>query len=77
MKRHNLATIVLALVGAPAGNVILGGLVGAAIDAGSGAMHSHKPNPLHVVMVPSHEATSGPAATIPPASEAAPGSVSQ
>lgn len=37
-----------------AGNVILGGLIGAAIDAGSGAMHSHRPNPLTVVMVPSH-----------------------
>lgn len=44
-----------------AGNVILGGLIGAAIDAGSGAMHSHKPNPLTVVMVPSH----------PPAEQAA------
>lgn len=38
-----------------AGNVVLGGLIGAAIDAGSGAMHSHKPNPLRVVMVPSHQ----------------------
>jgi hypothetical protein len=33
-----------------AGNVILGGFIGAAVDAGSGAMHSHKPNPLHVVL---------------------------
>ena len=33
-----------------AGNLILGGLIGAAVDAGSGAMHSHKPNPLHVVL---------------------------
>ena len=38
-----------------AGNIIIGGLIGAAIDAGSGAMHSHKPNPLHVVLVPTHQ----------------------
>lgn len=31
-----------------AGNVLLGGFVGAAVDAGTGAMHSHKPNPLVV-----------------------------
>jgi hypothetical protein len=36
-----------------AGNVILGGLIGAGIDAGTGAMHSHKPNPLVVEMVAS------------------------
>lgn len=41
-----------------AGNVILGGLIGAAIDAGSGAMHSHKPNPLRVQLVPSHATAS-------------------
>ncbi|MEM7077653.1 MAG: PEGA domain-containing protein [Pseudomonadota bacterium] len=35
-----------------AGNVILGGLIGAGVDAGSGAMHSHKPNPLMVELVP-------------------------
>jgi hypothetical protein len=35
-----------------AGNVILGGIIGAGIDAGTGAMHSHKPNPLVVEMVP-------------------------
>jgi uncharacterized protein YceK len=34
-----------------AGNVILGGIIGAGIDAGTGAMHSHKPNPLVVEMV--------------------------
>jgi hypothetical protein len=27
-----------------AGNVILGGLIGAGVDAGTGAMHAHKPN---------------------------------
>ncbi len=31
-----------------AGNVLLGGLIGAGIDAGSGAMYEHKPNPLNV-----------------------------
>ena len=35
-----------------AGNVILGGLIGAGIDAGTGAMHSHKPNPLQISMQP-------------------------
>ena len=33
-----------------AGNVLYGGLVGAAFDVGSGAMYGHKPNPLHVVL---------------------------
>jgi hypothetical protein len=31
-----------------AGNVLLGGIIGAGVDAGTGAMHSHKPNPLVV-----------------------------
>lgn len=35
-----------------AGNVLVGGIIGAGIDAGTGAMHSHKPNPLIVTMVP-------------------------
>ena len=34
------------------GNVIFGGFIGAGIDAGSGAMHSHKPNPLQVALAP-------------------------
>jgi hypothetical protein len=33
-----------------AGNVIVGGLIGAAIDAGSGAMMEHKPNPIEVTL---------------------------
>ena len=33
-----------------AGNVLVGGLIGAGIDAGTGAMHSHKPNPLVVTL---------------------------
>jgi hypothetical protein len=35
-----------------AGNVILGGIIGAGVDAGSGAMHSHQPNPLVVTLIP-------------------------
>ncbi|RMF95785.1 MAG: PEGA domain-containing protein [Gammaproteobacteria bacterium] len=35
-----------------AGNVLLGGLVGAVVDSGSGAMHSHHPNPLRLVLTP-------------------------
>ncbi len=31
-----------------AGNVLLGGLIGAAVDAGTGAMYDLVPNPLHV-----------------------------
>ena len=41
---------------AMAGNVILGGIIGAGVDAGTGAMHSHKPNPLSVKLVPLPEA---------------------
>ncbi len=33
---------------AMAGNIVLGGLVGAAVDAGTGAMYAHKPNPLMI-----------------------------
>lgn len=35
-----------------AGNVILGGLIGAAVDAGSGAMLELVPNPVRVRLVP-------------------------
>lgn len=35
-----------------AGNVVLGGVIGAGVDAGTGAMHSHKPNPLVVKLIP-------------------------
>ncbi len=31
-----------------AGNILLGGPIGAGVDASTGAMHSHKPNPLTV-----------------------------
>jgi len=35
---------------AMAGNVLLGGIIGAGIDAGTGAMYEHKPNPLMVIL---------------------------
>ncbi|MDJ0911424.1 MAG: PEGA domain-containing protein [Woeseiaceae bacterium] len=35
-----------------AGNVLFGGVIGAGIDASTGAMHSHQPNPLIVTLVP-------------------------
>ena len=35
---------------AMAGNVVMGGLIGAAVDAGSGAMYDLKPNPVRVVL---------------------------
>ncbi len=31
-----------------AGNVLFGGIIGAGVDAGTGAMYEHKPNPLMV-----------------------------
>lgn len=34
-----------------AGNILLGGLIGAAVDAGSGAMYDLKPNPVKVNLV--------------------------
>ncbi len=33
-----------------AGNVLLGGVIGAAVDAGTGSMYDLKPNPVHVVL---------------------------
>ena len=35
---------------AMAGNVLLGGVIGAAVDAGTGSMYDLKPNPVHVVL---------------------------
>ena len=32
------------------GNVLLGGVIGAAVDAGTGSMYDLKPNPVHVVL---------------------------
>ena len=42
-----------------AGNVVLGGIIGAGVDAGTGAMHSHKPNPLTVALTPLADASTG------------------
>jgi hypothetical protein len=47
-----------------AGNIVLGGLIGAAVDAGSGAMKELKPNPIVVKLVPLEtEAVEAPRAT--------------
>ena len=35
---------------AMAGNLLFGGVIGAAVDAGTGAMYEHKPNPLNVIL---------------------------
>ena len=35
-----------------AGNVVLGGLIGAAVDAGTGSTHEIVPNPIQVTLVP-------------------------
>lgn len=35
---------------AMAGNVFLGGIIGAAVDAGTGSMYDLKPNPVRVVL---------------------------
>lgn len=51
-----------------AGNVLLGGIIGAAIDANSGATQELVPNPLHVVL--ELEGAAAPAAT-PAAAETA------
>ncbi len=34
-----------------AGNIVFGGLIGAAVDASTGAMHDLKPNPISVNLV--------------------------
>ena len=33
-----------------AGNVFVGGIIGAAVDVGTGSMYDLKPNPVHVVL---------------------------
>ncbi|WP_417468587.1 PEGA domain-containing protein [Maricaulis sp.] len=35
-----------------AGNVLVGGLIGAAVDAGTGSMNDLVPNPVHINLVP-------------------------
>jgi hypothetical protein len=49
---------------ATAGNVLIGGLIGAAVDGSSGALNNLTPNPLKVKLVASPAA---PADTAPPA----------
>ena len=51
-----------------AGNVVLGGLIGAVVDGASGAMNELRPNPLSVRMVPLGGQASA-AATEPPEPE--------
>lgn len=53
-----------------AGNVLLGGVIGAAIDANSGATQQLVPNPLHIVLEAEGAPTAAQAAE--PAAEAAP-----
>jgi hypothetical protein len=53
-----------------AGNVLVGGIIGIGIDAGSGATKDLKPNPLVVKLVPNEaRAISAPAAAEAPAAE--------
>ena len=55
---HNIETAVSGGGGtAMAGNVLVGGLIGAGVDASSGAMLDHKPNPLVVTMMKLAEST--------------------
>lgn len=43
---------------AMAGNVLLGGIIGAGVDVGTGAMDDLKPNPIKVTLVPLKQAAS-------------------
>jgi hypothetical protein len=52
-----------------AGNVLIGGVIGAAVDGSSGALNNLTPNPLKVQLVES--ATAAPAADAAPAPDAA------
>jgi hypothetical protein len=54
---------------AGAGNVLIGGLIGAAVDGSSGALNNLTPNPLKVKLV---ESPAAPADTAPPAPAPAP-----
>ena len=46
-----------------AGNVLVGGLIGVAVDAGTGAMNDLKPNPIQVRLVPLAGGTASQSAT--------------
>jgi PEGA domain len=62
---------------AGAGNLLVGGIIGAAVDGSSGAMNNLTPNPLVVTLVPlgdaqnTGEASTGPAEPMAEAPEAA------
>ena len=49
---HVRSTLSGAGMGATAGNVLVGGLVGAVVDGASGATLTHKPNPVIVTLKP-------------------------
>ena len=51
---------------AGAGNLLMGGIIGAAVDGSSGAMNNLTPNPLRVTLVPLADAqNTGEASTGP------------
>ena len=54
-----------------AGNVLLGGIIGMAVDASTGAAYSHVPNPVSAKMVPSTP-VQVPRGFAPPAARRAP-----
>lgn len=58
--------------GAVAGNILLGGLIGAGVDAADGSLKSLVPNPLHVKMVSLEAPAAEPIVPTPPADAAAP-----
>ena len=47
---------------AMAGNLLVGGVIGGAVDVSSGAMNDLKPNPLHVTLYPTGTTPAAPAA---------------
>jgi hypothetical protein len=55
-----------------AGNVLVGGLIGVAVDAGSGATQDLVPNPLHVIMERTEATPAAAEAAAPAEGEAAP-----
>ncbi|MDZ4376170.1 MAG: PEGA domain-containing protein [Phenylobacterium sp.] len=75
-QTHDITSSVSGAGGtAMAGNILIGGIIGGAIDATSGAMNDLKPNPLIVTLrTPAEEAAAAqaPVAT-PPAAAAAGG----
>ncbi|GIX15703.1 MAG: hypothetical protein KatS3mg118_3662 [Paracoccaceae bacterium] len=53
-----------------AGNILIGGLIGAAVDVSTGATLEHVPNPVHVSFTPAADAA--PVADAAPAADARP-----